>query len=97
MVFSWDYISSVVGAGAVTAVIVQAIKKIIGHDVNEWWLRLLTFGIGAVLLTIGTWATSGLSWDGLLLCLINSVAVFFSATGEYHVVKDLFPAEESSE
>ena len=95
--FSWDYIGSVVGAGAVTAVIVQVIKKIVGHEVNTWWLRLIVFVIGTALLTVGRAITAGLTWDGLLLCVINGVAVFFSATGEYHTIKDLFPTEESSE
>ena len=86
MEFTWEYIATVVGAGAVTTLIIQMVKSIAGVDINKWWLRLITYIVGVVLLLLGSWFTVGVDLSTALLCVLNGVAVFFAATGEYHAV-----------
>jgi hypothetical protein len=89
MNITWEYLATVAGAGAVVTVIVQFIKKIIGHDLNKWYLRLITYITALALLDVAL-IFIGWDWSSFALNFVNAVLVYLAATGEYHtVVKEL--------
>jgi MFS-type transporter involved in bile tolerance (Atg22 family) len=86
MEFEWIQMSTVAGASAVAVLIIQAIKAIVGAEINKWWLRLVTFGLCTLLLLVANAAIYGLTWENAGLCVINGVVAYLVATGAYKTV-----------
>lgn len=83
MEVSWEYLATVAGAAAVAVLIVQAVKVIVGVEINKWWLRLITFAICTGLLVGANAVLHGLTWASAGLYLVNGVVAYLVATGAY--------------
>lgn len=85
MEITWAYLATIAGSGAVTTIIVQFIKKIVGHELDKWYLRLLTYFVALALLDVAL-IFIGWSWSSFALNFVNAVLVYLTATGEYHTI-----------
>lgn len=87
MEFDWVYLATTVGAAAMTVIITQVIKAIVGTEINTWWLRLIVFCLGAAILIVSNIVIYGFTWANFGLCALNSIVVYLIATGAYTTSK----------
>jgi hypothetical protein len=82
--YTWDVLASIGGATAATLLIVQYLKV----PLDKWRhipTRLLVLVIAAVIMGVAQWVTSGVSWEDVLLILVNAFVVALSAMGAYEL------------
>ena len=81
---SWDQLATIGGAALAVLLIVQLLKL----PLDKVWkipTRIVVFIISAIVLTLATYFTKGLSWNTALLTLINAVIVALTAMGGYEL------------
>ncbi|NLW41256.1 MAG: hypothetical protein GXY96_10115 [Tissierellia bacterium] len=83
---SADTLTSFVGLVAGTSLIVQFTKSFIKKQFGDVYVRLYTFIVALILITI--FGDTGSGIEGVLLKLINAMMVTISAMGGYEVLSD---------
>ena len=81
---SWEQLATIGGAAMATMLIVQLLKL----PLDKVWkipTRIIVFIIAAIILTLATYFTKGLTWNTALLTLINAVIVALTAMGGYEL------------
>lgn len=81
---TWTQLATIGGAAMATMLIVQLLKL----PIDKVWkipTRIIVFVIAAVILTLATYFTQGLTADTALLTLINAVIVALTAMGGYEL------------
>ena len=81
---TWEQLATIGGAAMAVMLIVQLLKL----PLDKVWkipTRIVVFVISAIVLTLATYFTKGLSWDTALLTLINAVIVALTAMGGYEL------------
>lgn len=93
--WSITYLATPEGAALVLPWVIQLIKKISGiADLNRWWLRLIVYLAGVLLMDLAL-IFFGWDWQMFTVNLLLGIPVFFEATGLYHaVVKELADAKK---
>ena len=97
---SWEQLATIGGAAMATMLIVQLLKL----PLDKVWkipTRIIVFVIAAIILTLATYFTKGLTWNTALLTLINAVIVALTAMGGYELtfkkLEDKAKAKEEKE
>ena len=97
---SWEQLATIGGAAMATMLIVQLLKL----PLDKVWkipTRIIVFVISAIILTLATYFTKGLTWNTALLTLINAVIVALTAMGGYELtfkkLEDKAKAKEEKE
>ena len=97
---SWEQLATIGGAAMATMLIVQLLKL----PLDKVWkipTRIIVFIIAAIILTLATYFTKGLTWNMALLTLINAVIVALTAMGGYELtfkkLEDKSKAKEEKE
>lgn len=81
---TWAQLATISGAAMATMLIVQLLKL----PLDKVWkipTRIIVFLISAIILTLATYFTQGLSWNTALLTVINAVIVALTAMGGYEL------------
>ena len=81
---TWEQLATIGGAAMATMLIVQLLKL----PLDKVWkipTRIIVFIIAAIVLTLATYFTQGLTWNNALLTLINAVIVALTAMGGYEL------------
>ena len=81
---TWAQLATISGAAMATMLIVQLLKL----PLDKVWkipTRIIVFLIAAIILTLATYFTQGLSWNTALLTVINAVIVALTAMGGYEL------------
>lgn len=81
---TWEQLATIGGAAMATMLIVQLLKL----PLDKVWkipTRIIVFIIAAIVLTLATYFTQGLTWNTALLTLINAVIVALTAMGGYEL------------
>lgn len=81
---TWAQLATIGGAAMATMLIVQLLKL----PIDKVWkipTRIIVFVIAAIILTLATYFTQGLTADTALLTLINAVIVALTAMGGYEL------------
>lgn len=81
---TWAQLATIGGAAMATMLIVQLLKL----PIDKVWkipTRIIVFVIAAIILTLATYFTQGLTWDTAILTLINAVIVALTAMGGYEL------------
>ena len=81
---TWAQLATIGGAAMATLLIVQLLKL----PLDKVWkipTRILVFVIAAIILTLATYFTQGLTWNTAILTLINAVIVALTAMGGYEL------------
>lgn len=82
--FSWEQLGTIAGAALATMLIVQLLKL----PVDKVWkipTRIIVFLIAAIVMTLATYFTQGISWETALLTLMNAVIAALTAMGAYEM------------
>lgn len=82
--FSWEQLGTIAGAALATMLIVQLLKL----PVDKVWkipTRIIVFLIAAVVMTLATYFTQGITWETALLTLMNAVIAALTAMGAYEI------------
>ena len=85
MNFSISSLATTTGCALALPWVIEAIKRILGLDVNKWYLRLIVFLVGLAILDIALLFV-GWDWQQFALNFLNALVVYFVATGEYHTI-----------
>ena len=81
---TWAQLATIGGAAMATLLIVQLLKL----PLDKVWkipTRIVVFVIAAIILTLATYFTQGLTWNTAILTLINAVIVALTAMGGYEL------------
>lgn len=81
---TWAQLATIGGAAMATMLIVQLLKL----PIDKVWkipTRIIVFVIAAIILTLATYFTQGLTWNTAILTLINAVIVALTAMGGYEL------------
>ena len=81
---TWAQLATIGGAAMATLLIVQLLKL----PLDKVWkipTRIIVFVIAAIILTLATYFTQGLTWNTAILTLINAVIVALTAMGGYEL------------
>ena len=81
---TWAQLATIGGAAMATMLIVQLLKL----PIDKVWkipTRIVVFVIAAVILTLATYFTQGLTADTAILTIINAVIVALTAMGGYEL------------
>ena len=81
---TWAQLATIGGASMATMLIVQLLKL----PLDKVWkipTRIIVFLIAAIVLTLATYFTQGLTADTALLTIINAVIVALTAMGGYEL------------
>ena len=81
---TWAQLATIGGAAMATMLIVQLLKL----PIDKVWkipTRIIVFAIAAIILTLATYFTQGLTWNTAILTLINAVIVALTAMGGYEL------------
>ena len=81
---TWAQLATIGGAAMATMLIVQLLKL----PIDKVWkipTRIIVFVIAAVILTLATYFTQGLTADTAILTIINAVIVALTAMGGYEL------------
>ena len=81
---TWAQLATIGGAAMATLLIVQLLKL----PIDKVWkipTRIIVFVIAAIILTLATYFTQGLTWNTAILTLINAVIVALTAMGGYEL------------
>ena len=81
---TWAQLATIGGAAMATMLIVQLLKL----PIDKVWkipTRIVVFVIAAIILTLATYFTQGLTWNTAILTLINAVIVALTAMGGYEL------------
>ena len=81
---TWAQLATIGGASMATMLIVQLLKL----PLDKVWkipTRIIVFLIAAIVLTLATYFTQGLTADTALLTIINAVIVALTAMGGYEI------------
>jgi hypothetical protein len=81
---TWEQLATIGGAAMATMLIVQLLKL----PLDKVWkipTRIIVFLIAAIVLTLATYFTNGLTWNTALLTVINAVIVALTAMGGYEL------------
>jgi hypothetical protein len=82
--FSWEQLGTIAGAALATMLIVQLLKL----PVDKVWkipTRIIVFLIAAIVMTLATYFTQGITWETALLTLMNAVIAALTAMGAYEI------------
>ena len=82
--FDWVYLGSIAGATAATLLVVQYMKA----PLDKVWkipTRLFALIIAFMILLAAQAATTGLTWEGVPLIVLNAFVVALAAMGTYEV------------
>ena len=82
--FSWEQLGTIAGAALATMLIVQLLKL----PVDKVWkipTRIIVFLIAAIVMTLATYFTQGITWETALLTLMNAVISALTAMGAYEI------------
>jgi uncharacterized membrane protein len=82
--FSWEQLGTIAGAALATMLIVQLLKL----PVDKVWkipTRIIVFLIAAIVMTLATYFTQGITWETALLTLMNAVIAALTAMGAYEM------------
>ena len=81
---TWEQLATIGGAAMATLLIVQLLKL----PLDKVWkipTRIIVFLIAAIILTLATYFTQGLTADTAILTIINAVIVALTAMGGYEL------------
>lgn len=81
---TWAQLATIGGAAMATMLIVQLLKL----PLDKVWkipTRIIVFVIAAIVLSLATYFTQGLTWNTALLTVINAVIVALTAMGGYEM------------
>ena len=83
--FSWEFIGTLAGCTAATALITEFLKAIF----DKLPTQLLSYIIAVVLMIGAAVFTSNFSLQSLLIIPINAVIVSFASNGSFDAVKNI--------
>lgn len=94
MNWSWAYLATPAGCAIVLPWVIEGLKRIGGFsDMNKWWLRLIVYLSGLVIMNVAM-LFIGWDWSQFALNFLYAVVVYFIATGEYHTIIKAFAKKE---